>query len=362
MNAAPRILFVPVSGPAGVGEYYESLALAGGIRSAWPDADVRFVINRDARYAHSVPYPVTQVRGSPTVATEEVVPVIDAFKPQLVIFVAAGRVKQFRAAREVGARVVYVSQRPNTRSRGFRLRRMRYLDQHWIAQSRLQGGQLNWLEKLKLRLAPNLHIAFFDGLHESIDEKAVRRLQSAYGLEAGHYIVVSPGGGGRFGAVSGSEVFALAARALAARTSYTVVLVVGPNANPVIGNQDKNFAIMTSLPNGQLMGLMRDARFAITNGGTLMVQTLMQGTPCMAVPIAGDQSQRIAPYAARGMVVAQQLNPGAMVDSAVDVLQDESCMNKMRHSIADAGLTNGVPTALREIASLLGLSAEQAAH
>ncbi len=60
------MLFVPVSGEKGVGEYYRSLTIAGGAQRRWPRARIHFVVNRSAGYADQVPYPTVRVEGSPT--------------------------------------------------------------------------------------------------------------------------------------------------------------------------------------------------------------------------------------------------------------------------------------------------------
>ena len=70
--ASPRFLFIPVSGPGGAGEYYRSLAIAAGLKRRWPDCSIRFVLNREAPYATSAPYPVTLLDDSPTRATAAV--------------------------------------------------------------------------------------------------------------------------------------------------------------------------------------------------------------------------------------------------------------------------------------------------
>ncbi|PZN35096.1 MAG: hypothetical protein DIU71_00955 [Proteobacteria bacterium] len=351
--AVPRITFVPVSGPSGVGEYYEALAIAAGVRQAWPQSQVHFVVNRAARYAHEVPHPCTLIESSPTRATRSVVAALMAQRPHVAVFISSGRVAQYRAARRLGARVVYMSQRPNSRWKGFRLRRMRHLDQHWISQSRIQGAALTWLERLKLRLAP-VEMVFFDGLHEPLDEAAARARRASLGLEPGRYLVFCPGGGGNFGGVSAPEVFIEAARQVAARGPWKVLVVSGPNSTVDAADAER-LATVRSLPNGELMALLRDARLAVINGGTLLVQTLMQGTPCVAAPIAGDQEQRIAPYAALGMAIGTRLQPGAMVAATMRLVDDETALAAMRAAIARMPLQNGVDVAVQALARLLPL-------
>ena len=136
------MLFLPVSGPGGAGEFYRALAIANGIARRWPDAAIQFVVSRDAPYAHDAPYPTVLVGRSPTLETEAVNEIISQVRPHVVIFDSSGRVAQYECAHRLGARVVFVSSRESSRRRGFRLRRMRWLDQHWIAQPRFLAGDL----------------------------------------------------------------------------------------------------------------------------------------------------------------------------------------------------------------------------
>ncbi|MCE3283953.1 MAG: hypothetical protein K0R70_209, partial [Steroidobacteraceae bacterium] len=140
VEAEPRFLFIPVSGPGGAGEYYRSLAAARGLERRWPGCRIRFVLNRAAPYAREAPYGVLSLEDSPTRSNARVIEYIRAEQPDVVIFDSSGRLAQYRAAQASGAGVVYVSSRPKTRWKGFRWRRMRVLDQHWVAQPRFLGG------------------------------------------------------------------------------------------------------------------------------------------------------------------------------------------------------------------------------
>ena len=132
-QAAPRFLFIPVSGPGGAGEYHRSLAIARALEQRWPGSRIRFVLNRTAPYAHDTPYPGLLLQDSPTRSSAAVIDYIGTERPDVVVFDSSGRLAQYRAARASGAAVVYVSSRAKTRWKGFRWRRMQLLDQNWIA-------------------------------------------------------------------------------------------------------------------------------------------------------------------------------------------------------------------------------------
>jgi hypothetical protein len=109
--AQPRILFVPVSGAFGMGEYARSLSIARGCIEQWPEAQLHFVVSRQAPYAGSVPFPATLLDSSPTFHSKAVIELMETFQPTVVVFDNAGRTAQLRAARRRGARVVYISPR-----------------------------------------------------------------------------------------------------------------------------------------------------------------------------------------------------------------------------------------------------------
>jgi hypothetical protein len=348
-----RFMFVPVSGPAGAGEYYESLAVAAGVLGRWRDARVAFVLSREARYAHTVPFPTTLVDGSPTRATEEVVRAMEKERPDVVIFASSGRVAQFAAAHRLGARVVCMSPRPTARWRSFRLRRMRHMDQHWISEPSFAGAGLTRWERFKLALVPRVQVVFLDGLHEPISEESVTRRKRDLGLDGREYVVFAPGGGGVFAGVSAVPAFLAAARDVARTTPETVLLVAGPNSD-LSEEGDERLRITSAMPNGDLMGVIRDARLAVTTGGTLMLQSLMQGTPCVAAAIAGDQPRRIEACARRGLVRPAELTGGSLAAEALALLGAPPRLDAMRDEIARAGVRNGVDVAVRALASLLG--------
>lgn len=356
--AAPRFLFVPVSGPGGAGEYFRSLAIARGLEARWPAARIRFVLNRQAPYAANAPYPVLWVDDSPTRSSDAVVRYLREESPDVVVFDSSGRLAQYRAAREVGARVVYVSSRPKTRWKGFRWRRMRALDQHWIANPAYLGGTISAWERLKLRLVRRPELLQLDSLHEVIDGPAVQSLQHRLGLEPGRYVVMCPGGGGMFDdRPDAAPVFREAAVALGRRIDVPVVLLAGRrlmservDADPAV---PARVHVLDTVTNGVLVGLLQDAALAIVNGGSLMLQACAQCVPVIAAPIARDQDARIARSARLGLVRAARLEAADIAQSAQALLADEHDCEAMRARQRELGLRNGVPVAAEAVERLL---------
>src|SRR4029078_7520503 len=104
----------------------------------------------------------------------------------------AGRLAQDRGARAAGARVVYVSSRPKTRWKGFRWRRLRTLDQHWLENPALLGGTPTAWEAPKEKVAGRAELLQLDPLYEDIDASGTQALQRSLELEPGRYVVVCP--------------------------------------------------------------------------------------------------------------------------------------------------------------------------
>jgi len=353
MREALRILFVPVSGPGGAGEYFRSLAVARGIERRWSGCSIKFVVSRDAAYSQGGPYPALLIDRSPTFETAAVTRILEEERPHLVVFDSAGRVAQYQAAKRIGARVIFVSSRPTTRRKGFRLRRMRCFDQHWIAQPRYLGGELGRRERWLLKLAPRLEVIFLEVLFEPVDEPGTRELQRALGVQSGHYVLACPGGGGLFGnGADATDVFFAAAVRLVNATGVPVVAVLGPRFTAPAG-LPAGLHVLPSLPNAQLMGLLREARLGVVNGGSLLLQALAQRTACIAAPISADQPERIARTAQRGYARPARLEAAAIATQAVSLLRDDAERDALQARLAELGLRNGVDVAVDAIGRLL---------
>jgi glycosyltransferase involved in cell wall biosynthesis len=352
VTGQPKFLFVPVSGPGGAGEYFRSLAVARSIERRWPGCSIKFVVSRDAPYSRGAPYPVLPVERSPTYETREVRAILERERPDVVVFDSSGRVAQYRQAKALGARVVFVSSRSTTRRKGFRLRRMRWMDQHWIAQPRFLGGDLGAGERLRLGLAPGCEIEFLEVLHEPVDGPGTRELQRRIGVEAGGYVLVCPGGGVFSDRPDGAQLYYAASCGLAKETGLPVVAVLGARFVPP---QDRpaGVHVLESLPNALLMGLLRDSRIGVINGGSLLRQAIALHTPCVAAPSAEDQPARIASCAARGYVRSAALEASALVREAAALLSDGDARLALRSRLNSLDLRNGVDVAVEAIGRLL---------
>jgi hypothetical protein len=352
-----RLLFVPVSGSQGSGEYYRSLAIAQAAQRRWPEAAIEFILNLQAGYASQAPYPVHLIDGSPTHNTTAVNQIIDRMRPGVVLFDSSGRQAQLAHARRSGAGTVFISSRFKTRWKGFRLRRMRVLDQHWLAWPQLLGGGLAWHERLKLWLVPRVRVVPLEVIYPPPVPERAAQLQRELGVQAGRYVVVCGGGGGyRRSGRPASEIFAEAAlqlgAALEGQPGLDILCVGGPNiALPVARHGPVR--MLAALPGEQLIDLLAGARLALVNGGSLLLQAVSLQVPCVAAPIAGDQDGRITLCARHGAVAPTQLNATQMATVAARILGDDHEYQAMRRALQALDLANGIDRALDALAGLL---------
>lgn len=349
----PRILFVPVSGAGGAGEFMRSLIVARALRERWPDAGIHFVVNAAAGYARDLEFPSTIIEGSPTYNVAAVNATLVRERPHVVIFDSAGRVAQYAAARALGARVIYVSSRFKTRWKGFRLRRMRYIDQHWIAQPRFLGAGLTGWERLKLRLMRHLQPIFLEVLFESSDTARQERVLASMQLRPHRYVVLCIGSGGRYAHRADAPAILLsAAERIHRATGLRCVVVAGANAPSPLPSPAGVHCVV-SLPNGELMDLLDGAQVAVVNGGSLLLQAIANRVPTVAVPVAGDQADRIRGCVAFGLTVASALDADAIAHHIVQLVTNERRMSTLRDALERLDLQNGVATAVAAVAGLL---------
>jgi ADP-heptose:LPS heptosyltransferase len=346
----PRLLFIPVSAPQGTGEYARAREIATAVAQRLPQAEIRFVLNKSAPYAGSVPFQTIWLPSSPTFHPQEVARFIHEFRPTLVIFDNAGRSAQLRAARAVGARVVFVSSRTRQRHKAFRLRWMRLIDEHWIAYPEFVAGSLSLTERLKLKMIKRPVVRFMDTVMPEIGPQESEAVLSRFGLKREGYALVVPGGGtGHPGAEDGPAIMAEAAVRLAAVQGLQVILVGGEASSRLslakVSHEPR-------LPMRELAALIRHARIVVTNGGDTLLQTLAFARPCVAAAIAGDQARRIKRCAAAGLVVGSTLDARQLERTALSLLKDEGRRSSQQAKLSRLRITNGINTAVDAIFEL----------
>jgi hypothetical protein len=322
-----------------MGEYARSLAIARAASRRWHGAAIHFVLSREAPYAAGAPFTSTLLASSPTFHSAAVVELLETWRPDVVIFDNAGRSAQLRAARRLGARVVYISARRRQRRKAFRWHWMRLIDEHWIAYPQFIAGSLGWLERLKLKMAGRPRVRYLDVIMSRADPGQSGAVLARAGCDAGTFVLVVPGGGtGHPGADEAVAQFMDAARTLAARGVATVY--VGPGG-------------VGPLPQAELAQLMRSARLVVANGGSTLLQAIACGAACIAVPIAKDQFERTRRCVAAGVAVGAARDAAGIVSAVDRLLQDEAQRAALAGRAAGLGLADGVEVAIQALAGLL---------
>jgi predicted glycosyltransferase len=359
---APRILFVPVSGAFGMGEYARSLSIARAAQRQWPKAEIHFILSRQAPYAAAAPFPSTLLDSSPTFHTTAVTELIRQFKPHVVIFDNAGRTAQLRAAQRARARIVFISSRARQRRKAFRWRWMRLIDEHWIAYPQFIAGRLGFLERFKLKLLHRPTVRYLDVIlsrSDSRDDSIMTRV----GLESGSYVLVVPGGGtGHPRAGDATAKFLAAANTLAEAGTLTVF--VGPTGKADAGVPSGAGSVpallpgarlrcFNALPQAELAELMSGARLIVTNGGSTLLQGIACGRACLAIPIAQDQPQRIQRCVAAGVAIAATLDAPRIAQAAGDLLHNEAARAALQRRASDLNLADGIDVARAALIRLM---------
>ncbi len=328
-----------------MGEYARSLAIASAACARWPAAAVHFMLSREAPYAAAAAFPKTLLASSPTFHTAAVIERLEQFRPHVVIFDNAGRTAQLRAARRVGARIVFVSARARQRRRAFRWRWMALIDEHWIAYPRFVAGALRWSERCKLAIRDRPVVRYLDVILPPCEPGPPQAAQ----------VLVVPGGGtGHPGATGAIGHFFQAARTIAASGRPT--LFIGPDLGPDLGASGDSALLRRCvfLPPATLAAAMRAASLVVCNGGSTLLQAIACGAPCVAAPIAKDQGRRIARCVDAGIAVACATEAGEIGAAALRLLEDPDARTALAARAAALGLADGARIAVDALAGLIG--------
>lgn len=348
MSSSLRVLFVPVSGPSGMGEFARARSLADALKARSPNVETHFVLHRDAPYARNFHHPATLLPASPTLCTAEVERAIADFAPQVVIFDNAGRTGALRAARRIGARVIYVSSRGRQRYKAFRLRWMRLLDEHWISYPATIAGGTSMLERLKLKLLGRPTLRFLDTVLAPADEASAQALLGSFGNPD---LIIVPGGGSQFhdSAMTPAH-FARWGEAIAER-GYKVAFVAGP-AYAESSRASERFCVLRDVRGGALRVLLERSRLVLVNGGDTMLQALALGKACVAVPIAGDQPARVRRCVELGAVRAPAAQTETVLRECLDLLADEASRRALEARVRAVNFVDALPLLLARISEL----------
>ena len=349
-----KILFLPVSGPKGSGEYIRSLTIAQAISQTWKNVDIKFILSKHALYAKNTPFDCHRIDRSPTLAVDAVKKIIRAEEPDLCIFDSSGRTSIFRMLKKMHVPTIFISSRKRPGRKATSLKWLPLISQHWIAQPAFMTSEPTRWEQFKFKItgADSPHV--FDTFFPIPDKTRRDALKRRIGLENQPYVVFSSGGGGQHqkAGKQAPEIFAEAAEIVARKSGMRCVAVMGPNYQGRFPEY-KGVTTISSLSNDEFIELIHDAHMVVVNGGSTLTQALANKKVCVAVPTAGDQPERIAKAKASAIIESAELDEHYISTITLILLGDLSHYQLLQKNVSAYPVQNGLPKAMIYLSMLL---------
>jgi hypothetical protein len=349
-----RLMFIPVTGGRGLGEYARCLTLARSALRRWPAARVRFVADRSAPAIRDEAIESLLVSGSPTYNSAKIIGWLEEEPPDVVVFDSTGRRSQLDAATRLGTKRIFVASRPSRRRRALLRRTLSRTDEVWLVEPRVERRPLGPWERLQQRLAGGGEVVFVDALFPESDARRRAALTDSLGVGSERYILFAPGGGGwQVDGRPAVEVYAEAARAVGQATGITTVLVTGPLYTGTV-EEGPGLIVRRSLSPEQLVDLMYGADLLAIGGGSSVGQAVAMRKVAVASPLGGsDQQDRVARYAAMGLVDACGPDARELARAVERLLADHARRESMLERVRALEARNGLDTALHRLSLLL---------
>ena len=338
------VIFIPVSGSSGAGEYYRCLAIAKNIQNQAPDIAVHFLlaegaaVERDPRFQYHV------LRRSPSMETAAVIDKLRAIHPTAVVFDSSIRTTQLRAAHNLGAHVIIIVSRPAKRRKLLRPHKLRYVQAAWIIGAPAHQQRLRLMERLgtlgwqgELRFAGTILPPETDNAPEG-------------SIFREPFVLVAPGGGA--GARERLAAFSESAQKLATEHGIPVLYVAGPLSQDPLPD-GPNLKAVRSLSPAALAEAMRKAHICLLGGGSILMQGLGLGKPCIAMPAGGrDQPNRIKELAKAKLIITPTNHSADAVTTTVAALWENPVTRQaLAARLLESGFQNAGPEMAKSILS-----------
>ena len=335
-----RLLFVPVSGPVGSGEYYRCLNIARAIHRRRPEAAIHFLLNRHAEVERERAFSYHLIDSTPSLAGLAVDRVIQKLRPDLAVFDCSGRKRHLRAVKSGGGKVAWISNRPHKRRRGFHPLVLRHIDLHLIGESARPEQRLSRLERWLLGMFGPARMEFFSAVAPEI---AADQDGLPAGLPEEYAVFASGGGGYEHQGRPVPELFVDAARRFREATGMAVVAVMGPQYRGGI-NTDAEVQVIDTLPTAAFGRLLAGARLGVFGGGFMLTsQALAAHLPVVLTAVGGrDQPQRVRRYQGMGIALSSALKPEELSEQAIRLAADSDLARQMVVNAKEAGMSNDV--------------------
>lgn len=338
-----RVLYAPVAGGEGCGERLRCEAIAAAVARLAPDAEQALAgpVRPGLPGLHWLPLPA-----SPTRAPAQLAEALARFRPDWLVFDGNARSLVLRQARLQGTATVFIASRPTAVRRALPLRRPCRFDRVWLVEPVPPAGVDRLLMTVREGLAGARRVQRWSSLHRPPDDEAALARLAGLGIAPGAFLLSCPGGGGyrRDGMPSGAWLALAAARA-GQRLGLPVLALAAATAPP-------GTHLLGRLEQPELLALARLSRAALLGGGSLLVQAITEGVPCVAVPWQAEQRRRIAQLARRGLACAGGDDIDATAGRLQRLAEDPELREQRRRAIASAALDNGLQQAAQALAGL----------
>jgi hypothetical protein len=349
----PFVLFVPLYGGGGTGEFMRAVTLALALARRVPNARIEFILPGGPGTRRDAPFPSHLHDGPPQTKGAFDRALIERLRPDLAVFDSGCRTATLRLCRRLGVKTAYVSDRHGTCRKAFRPDWLGLLDAHWHQREHLHRPAFSPMQRLLARLSRPRRRVFDVCLPDAAPDWSAVPSEVRARLER-PFILLAPGGGGyRLEGRPVGEVFLEVAEALCAATGSECLTLTGP-FQPQIASRAQRTLALPQLPQPLYLALLRRAQLVITNGGQGLHQALASGAVCVCAALGGDdQPARIAAYAERGWIVACAPAATALRRAALQVLDNEAAREALRARVRTLHLIDGLPLMIEEMQGLL---------
>jgi hypothetical protein len=325
------LVFLPVSSAVGTGEFMRCALLAHAVAAARPDVRIVFGVSREASVPEDFPFAVEWLPASPTKSTPEVLALLERERPAAVFWDNSGRAGQFKAARALGARTFFLSVRPATRRKGFKLQRLMHTDELILVDALRPPTPR---ERVLLRLFRHVHLRTVDALHTPADAESAGRLLAQHAVPDPFVLLVATSFRDRFGDL---------AVGLAEAGPLPVVCVGGEPTRPPDAAAGARLHVLPLLPNATLMGLVARAALVVSGTGHVAEQVACFAAPLVTVPVTPEQRQRARLLAELGVAEVTPDDGTGAIRVAAAVAADPARREALRAASERRGLRNGLP-------------------
>ena len=341
-SSPKTVLFVPVSGPSGAGEYYRCLTVAEALARRHPRLRLHFCLNRHAAAMRPEGFEYHLLKDTPTLDVEAVERIMETLCPDMVVFDNTLRTRHLKKAKQVGAAIIYTSSRPRKRRKGFALHKLRYIDQHWVIAPPFQH-RLSFYERAALHLAKARGPGFVAAVLPEPDNQRLESLLAPYSFPLqGYTLFVSGGGGGTMNGIPTADVFQQAARRYHKQTGEPTLLVSGPLSGNGLESDHHRLELRAVSP-GSLSDLIAGSMLVVSGGGSTAMHALSLEKPCLAVPAGGkDQPVRIRQLAGENALATCRPDAKSIAEASVCLAKDGEHRRQLSESAREKGFVNGL--------------------